>query len=226
MTVLPGAEPAEAADASGSFGAGGAEPWARSLRDGGALALVPEGGVAQDLDVSRWSGVADDADRSAIEGLRGPVLDVGCGPGRMIRAALDAGLAATGIDVAEEAVRHCRDLLLPVLHRSVFDPLPREGAWGSVLLIDGNVGIGGDPATLLARCAALLAPGGAVVAEAHPDPRRDVVFTGRVVRDGRSSAPFRWAEAGEHALVDAAGPLALEAAWTAADRRFLRFRAV
>lgn len=209
----------------GTFGAGGAEPWARSLRDGGPLSLVPDGGPARVLDVSRWSAAADDADRAALADLTGPVLDVGCGPGRMIRAALDAGLPATGIDVVEEAVRHCRAQLLPALHRSVFDPLPREGAWGAVLLIDGNVGIGGDAAALLARCAALLAPGGAIVAEAHVDAGREAVYTGRVVGGGGcSSDPFRWAELGERALV-AASPLPLEAAWSSGGRRFLRFRA-
>ena len=31
------------------------------------------------------------------------------------------------------------------MQRSVFDRLPDEGRWGSALLLDGNVGIGGDP---------------------------------------------------------------------------------
>ena len=38
----------------------------------------------------------------------------------------------------------------PALRRSVFDPLPGEGRWGTALLLDGNIGIGGDPRALLA----------------------------------------------------------------------------
>lgn len=216
MTTLP--------VGGGWFGAGGAEPWARVLRRGhGDLTLVPEGvEPAQSLDVARWSAGADDTDLEALESLSGPVLDVGCGPGRMVRAALDAGLAASGIDVSRAAVRHCRRRGLPVLERSVFDPLPREGAWGAVLLLDGNVGIGGDVAALLARCRALLRPGGAVVVEVHADPERDVAFTGRVVGAGASSAPFRWSQAGEHALLRAATGFEVERVWTRGERRFVR----
>ncbi len=211
----------------GWFGAGGAEPWARVLRRGhGDLHLVPEGAEPQQrLDVARWSAAADAADLTALHGLSGPVLDVGCGPGRMVRAALDAGLAAWGVDVARAAVQGCRRLGLPVLQRSVFDRLPREGAWGAVLLLDGNVGIGGDAAALLSRCRDLLRPGGAVVVEAHPDPSRDVVFTGRVVGAGATSAPFRWAQTGERALLAAADGFTLDRGWTADGRRFLRFTA-
>ena len=34
--------------------------------------------------------------------------------------------------------------------------MPGEGAWDTVLLADGNIGIGGDPAALLRRCAQML----------------------------------------------------------------------
>ena len=209
------------------FGAGGEEPWARTLQTGtGDLVLEQEDGDwSESLDVSRWRAAADDADRTVLESLTGPVLDVGCGPGRMVRAALDTGLAALGIDVSSTVVAHCRERGLPVLERSVFDALPQEGRWGAVLLLDGNIGIGGRPDALLQRSADLLAPGGAVVVEAHPDPLRDARFTGRVVRDGSASAPFRWSQAGEQALLRAAGDLRLDHAWTADGRRFLRFRA-
>ena len=53
---------------------------------------------------------------------------------------------------------------------------PTPGRWRSALLLDGNIGIGGRPARLLARIASLLAPGGAILVElAGPDTshRRD-----------------------------------------------------
>jgi hypothetical protein len=50
---------------------------------------------------------------------------------------------------------------------SVFDPLPREGRWGAAVLLDGNLGIGGDSVRLLTRLRTLLRPGGRVLAEAE-----------------------------------------------------------
>ena len=41
----------------------------------------------------------------------------------------------------------------------------REGRWDTVLLADGNIGIGGDPLALLRRAAELLHPGGRVVVD-------------------------------------------------------------
>ena len=52
--------------------------------------------------------------------------------------------------------------------RSVFQPVPGEGGWDTVLLADGNIGIGGDPVALLTRCRELLAPAGRVLVELDP----------------------------------------------------------
>lgn len=210
------------------FGAGGSEPWAASFDDAAALlTLVSDDGVtaAEPLDLPRWAAAADDADREALTQLTGPVLDIGCGPGRMIRAALDAGLQACGIDVAPAAIAHCRRAGLPVLQRSVFDPLPLEGRWSGLLLLDGNVGIGGDVPALLARCRALLRPGGALVAEAHPDRTRDAAALWRV-RDatGETSAAFRWSQVGVPALLRTADGLVAEDVWTRNARWFIRLR--
>ncbi len=46
--------------------------------------------------------------------------------------------------------------------------MPGAGRWRTVLLADGNIGIGGDPAALLRRVLALLGPGGRVLAEVDP----------------------------------------------------------
>jgi len=54
------------------------------------------------------------------------------------------------------------------LHRDVHDRLPGEGRWRHVLLADGNIGIGGDPARLLRRVRELLRRGGTVLAEVEP----------------------------------------------------------
>ncbi|GAA4735721.1 class I SAM-dependent methyltransferase [Amnibacterium soli] len=210
------------------FGAGGAEPWAAALRGAStALALVSEDPAVpvEHLDVARWTAPADEADRSALDDLAGPLLDVGCGPGRMVRAALDAGLQAWGVDADPVAVATCRAIGLPVLRRSVFDRLPLEGAWSALLLLDGNVGIGGDVPAMLARCRALLRPGGALVVEAHPDRTRDAAALRRV-RDaaGGVSEAFPWSQVGEPALLRAATAFDLDRRWTVDGRSFVRLR--
>jgi SAM-dependent methyltransferase len=125
-------------------------------------------GRAVRVPVERWVGAAGEADRSVLDRARGPVLDVGCGPGRHVDALTRAGVAALGIDVSEAAVRRCRARRAAALHLDVFGPVPAEGQWGSVLLLDGNVGIGGDPVRLLRRCCELLADEGLVLVETGP----------------------------------------------------------
>jgi SAM-dependent methyltransferase len=204
------------------FGQGGAEPWAAGIGGERSLFLVTPDGRAR-MASERWADAPDAADRTTLEGISGPVLDVGCGPGRMVRAALDAGLAALGVDVSAAAAAACRDAGLPVLHRSVFAALPHEGRWAAALLLDGNVGIGGDVAALLDRCRSLLSPGGALVVETHPDPHRDTVWISTLVDDrGGASDPFPWAEAGRRALLDAADGFREARAWSAGGRHFSR----
>jgi SAM-dependent methyltransferase len=207
---------------AGWFGQGGGEPWAAALRGDRALYLVSGEGRRR-MAAERWADDPDAADLTTLIGLAGPVLDIGCGPGRMVRAALDAGLAALGVDVSAAAVEHCRDAGLPVLHRSVFARLPHEGSWSGALLLDGNVGIGGDVAGLLARCRELLAIGGALVVETHADPHRDTVSLSTLVDDlGTESEAFAWAEVGEVPLLEAAEGFRPAGAWTAGGRRFTR----
>lgn len=211
------------------FGAGGAEPWSTALLGGSAtLQLVREdaSGPPESLETHRWTAPADAADLSTLAGLRGPLLDIGSGPGRMVRAALDAGLPAWGVDADAVAVATCRTVGLPVLRRSVFDPLPMDGSWSSLLLLDGNVGIGGDVEALLARCAELLHRGGRLVVEAHPDPTRDVAALWRVRGSAGDSDPFPWSQVGLPALLRAAHDFDLEHVWELDGRWFARLLAL
>jgi SAM-dependent methyltransferase len=117
-----------------------------------------------------WFGDPSSEEASVLGRVKPPVLDVGCGPGRHVLALARRGMLALGVDAAPTAVDIARDRGAPVLERSVFDPLPGRGRWGSALLLDGNIGIGGDPDRLLRRIADLLAPGGCALVEvAEPD---------------------------------------------------------
>lgn len=128
-------------------------------------ALEVEGGGRIDLDVDRWRADVDVAEAALLRALPEPVLDIGCGPGRVVHALSAEGRVALGIDPAPAAVAEAARRGAPVLQRSVFGRLPCEGRWGTALLLDGNVGIGGDPVGLLRRVGELLRPDGLVVAE-------------------------------------------------------------
>jgi SAM-dependent methyltransferase len=118
-----------------------------------ALVLRTADGRALPLQVSRWCGPPDAADEELLRHCSGPVLDVGCGPGRLTVALTERGIPALGVDISRAAVARARRAGAPALRRSVFDPLPGHGRWATVLLADGNIGIGGRPARLLQRCA-------------------------------------------------------------------------
>ena len=117
------------------------------------------------LHVDRWFGDPSAAERDVLGLALAPVLDVGCGPARHTLALLEMGVPAVGVDVSRGAVSVARDRGAPVLHRSVFDRLPDEGRWGTALLLDGNVGIGGSPVALLRRLRGALRGGGRVLVE-------------------------------------------------------------
>lgn len=217
---------------AGAFGAGGANPYDRALQgatDALTLADASYGSLhsaTSKVDVARFLRSADAADLTVIRRADGPVLDIGCGPGRMVKAAILAGHLALGVDVSGAAVAIARSKGLPVLHRSAFEDLPSEGAWGTALLLDGNIGIGGDPAAILARCASLVAPGGRILVEAHSEPQHDRSFDA-IVLDGRGgrSLPFPWAEVGFGALRRQASLTGLRVAreWRSGERAFAEY---
>lgn len=217
------------ADPAGAFGAGRDEPYGRVLATSGTgtLSLHSVDGAHGPfrLDVGSWVRPASIADLTALDGATGPMLDVGCGPGRMVRAAAARSIPALGIDVAPHAVARTRIDGSMALLRSVFHALPLEGRWQRILLLDGNVGIGGDPEALLERCRALLAPFGAIVVEADPDADLDARSLCTVCDDdGNESEPFPWARIGWRAIdaVARRAGLAVLAHWEAAGRHFVR----
>ncbi len=208
-----------------TFGTGGDEPYARALRSDGRLRLTDPDrpGVGITMDVGRWSAAADRVDRSLLDDVDGPVIDIGCGPGRMLVAARTLGIPALGVDVSAEAVAIAKRSGGRAIQGSVFDPVPDEGRWDTALVLDGNIGIGGDPAALLARCRDIVRAGGRVVVETHTDPTADRTYRARVVdTDGHESAEFPWAEVGLDALHRHAADAGLVArqSWTVAGRSF------
>ncbi|MDX2676397.1 class I SAM-dependent methyltransferase [Streptomyces soliscabiei] len=207
------------------------DPYARALRAGhGPLFLRrlsdpdrPGQGELLPLDVERWCAAADAVDLAVLRRCTGPVMDVGCGPGRLVAELAARGMPALGVDLSPAAVSRTRRRGGSAVRRSVFARLPREGRWTTLLLMDGNIGIGGDPVALLTRLHRLAAPGGRLLAEAAPDDV-DERLTVRVEDGhGRHGRPFPWARVGVTALLrasDAAGWI-LTGRWTADGRPFV-----
>jgi SAM-dependent methyltransferase len=141
------------------------ELYADALESDGTLVARDVRGRTQRLPVERWLAAASAADERLLDRTEGPVLDVGCGPGRHVHALVLRGVLALGVDVSASAVRIANARGGVAVEGSIFDSVPGAGLWRSALLLDGNVGIGGRPAALLARVGALLAPGGCALVE-------------------------------------------------------------
>ncbi|WP_329531941.1 class I SAM-dependent methyltransferase [Streptomyces sp. NBC_01450] len=204
-----------------------ADPYTDALRTGrGPLYLRRSDGWLLPLEVERWCAEADAADQEVLGRCEGAVLDVGCGPGRLVAALAAQGRRALGIDVSEAAVAHTVRLGGQALRRSVFEPVPGEGRWDTALLIDGNVGIGGNPHALLLRMSQLLTWEGLLIAETAPvdvDERVQVhVADGR----GASGTDFPWARLGTPALLRHARRAGWrpDGQWAAGGRSFLALR--
>ncbi|MGN9913384.1 DUF2064 domain-containing protein [Phytohabitans sp. LJ34] len=199
-TAVPGSRFAGAVAETG--GGGTPTAWEGAHAGAGPVWLVGNDQWRTRLPVWRWRATPEAAVRDLLGRCTGPTLDVGCGPGRLTAALAAQGVAALGIDTSAGAIAQARRRGGSTLRRDVFAPLPAEGRWAHILLVDGNIGIGGDPVTLLRRCAALLRPGGTVLAEV--DPANTGLWRGYAhLAFGHSAVrtpSFRWARLGVAAI--------------------------
>jgi SAM-dependent methyltransferase len=98
----------------------------------------------------------------------GPVLDLGCGAGRTSLYFQERGFDVTAVDSSPGAVEVCRlrgvrDARLGDLN----DP-PADRRWAAILLLCGNLGLGGSwdgNRELLARLAQISTPGAVLVGD-------------------------------------------------------------
>ncbi|KKF01856.1 methyltransferase domain-containing protein [Mycolicibacterium obuense] len=188
--------------------------WVR--RDDGRVSRLP---------VHNWLGGrhADDRfDTTIVDMCEGPTLDLGCGPGRLVSYLVQRGVPALGVDLSATAVRLARSSGAPALHRDLFEPLPGTGRWQTVLLADGNVGLGGDPVRVLGRAAELLRSGGRCLVEF--DSAAIGIDVGWVRLESASTIGpwFKWASVG----IDSMPALAAEAGLAVAGIRHIGTRVV
>ena len=157
-----------------------------------------------------------------------PVIDLGCGPGRMVQALSESGRAALGVDMSSVAVGLSMARGGLALRRRINQPLPAEGRWGTALLMDGNVGMGGDVATLLARCVQPVRPDGLVICEVDRVAARHENRTVVLRTDDATSVALPWSRVGAAALLEAANSLdlLLVEEWMAGERAFVALRSM
>ena len=182
------------------------------LEDGTCVALAAE----------MWSRPRT-GDNSVVRRCLGPTLDVGCGSGRITEALGTAGIKALGIDISTEAIQLTRGRGSPGEVRDIFARTPSLGLWQHVLLLDGNIGIGGDAVALLGRCRELLAANGTVLVEVEAPGSGLRHLLVRLVHGQQSSRSFRWLTSDAHgiaAAVASAG-LVLMDEWACRGRWFV-----
>jgi SAM-dependent methyltransferase len=194
----------------------------------GAVALCFADGSRVPLAVDRFMANADFDDHKLLDGIAGPVLDVGCGPGRHLHALTAQGVYALGVDISPVAVEFARARGARALVGDVFGDVPGAGEWATTLLLDGNIGIGGQPERLLTRLRSLLRADGTVLAELDAPGTDSTTTRARIESDSEVSAWFPWARVSvsEIGQVAQRAGLAVEANWQCGERWFARLGSI
>lgn len=197
-----------------------------ALAAGGALRARHADGHVVHLAVQQWLADADPVDERLIDLARGPVLDIGCGPGRHVSALVQRGVAALGLDASPLAVRLASARGATAVQGDIFRHGLELGVWNTVLLLDGNVGIGGDPTALLQRSAEFLAPGGSILVETDPPGSGLHSLPVRLERGEDVSHWFPWARVAHDRIdeVAAAAGLLVVRRWSDSARHFAELR--
>jgi SAM-dependent methyltransferase len=199
--------------------------YADSLGRRAAARLRLTDGAVMPLPLDLYLDPADPRDERLLEGIRGPVLDVGCGPGRHLHTLAARGVFALGVDLSPAAAELARGRGANVVVGSIFGELPGSGSWRTALLLDGNIGIGGDPGRLLRRIGALLREDGELLVELGAPGGATGSMRVRIETDDDASSWFSWARVaiGDADRVARSEGFEVRERWSLDGRWFARF---
>jgi SAM-dependent methyltransferase len=115
---------------------------------------------------ARWG---DPLERRAMRFVRGRVLDVGCGGGRVCLHLQERGLEVVGIDSSPGAIQFCKQRGVRDARERSIDALdPLDGQFDTIVLLGQNFGMAGSPVRahrLLRRFSQISTTRGRIVTE-------------------------------------------------------------
>jgi len=83
----------------------------------------------------------DESERLAIQNVKGPALDIGCGAGRHSLYLQDQGIAVTAIDPSRLAIEVCRERGVSDACVSSIEAFTPDHKYNSMLLFGNNMGL-------------------------------------------------------------------------------------
>ena len=125
------------------------------------------------------------------------MLNLGAGAGRHALHLQGQGLTVTAVDISPGAIEVCRARGLIDVHPCDLRTDLPEGTWDTVLLMCGNLGLGGDwdpTRTLLKRLASSVPVGGPLVGDSvdpTSDDPNDLAYEARNERNGHHRGHVR-----------------------------------
>jgi SAM-dependent methyltransferase len=140
MTILSGSEP---------------DPFGAALRQAfaghpAAVTIRRDDGLVNQMDMAYYLAGANafhPTEAVALDNASGRVLDIGCGGGRHALHLRDQILSVTGLDVSPSALWVAGHRGLSCLVWASVSPVPfARGSFDTLLLLGGNLGIGGTVA--------------------------------------------------------------------------------
>ena len=150
-------------------------------------------GSVRVLDVDRWLRDADDVDRRVLEPRARSRARHRMRAGAPCAGPRPHGIEVLGMDLTADFVATAQQDRRPVILQSVFDPIPGGARWQGALMLDGSIGIGGDPVALLRRVKCLLAPGGRVLVETDAPGERSERLMMVIEPESGGEVCFEWA---------------------------------
>lgn len=185
-----------------------------------SLSLVSSSGEEWSLNVDRWLGPASAADTHALTRTNGRVLDVGSGPGRMLKAGSKMGIDIEGVDTDLSTALSLQKLGYTVHTGDIMDvDLP---SYESFLLMDGNLGMTGDPIGLLRRLCTLRTKNAVLIVEVESPLEKTRTELVRLKTNSTLSGSFYWSwvTVQDLGLIAETGGWQLQQIWEENDRYF------